>query len=122
MDGFAGTEQAEFDRRGSSTVQPVRSARIVGVEVQRYEIDRDDRATWDRHPPTGMRSSKKHHAFAPILGPIMTGALDDLFGPERWMPPKHYGQVLITANATGEGPSFGTATSSTSTGPRGCSP
>jgi ectoine hydroxylase-related dioxygenase (phytanoyl-CoA dioxygenase family) len=34
--------------------------------------------------------------FAPIFGPTMTDALDDLFGAGGWMMPKHYGQVLIT--------------------------
>jgi ectoine hydroxylase-related dioxygenase (phytanoyl-CoA dioxygenase family) len=43
-----------------------------------------------------MRSTTKSPVFAPILGPRLASALDDLFGPGGWVPPKHLGNVLIT--------------------------
>ena len=48
------------------------------------------------HPPTGLKSSKRHRSFAPVFGPGLCGALDDLFGAEGWIQPKHAGQVLVT--------------------------
>lgn len=67
----------------------------------RYAIKRDDPSTWDLHPPTGLKSTKKSSAFNPILGPVLRGALDDLFGCGGWQEPKHMGQVLMTMpNAT----------------------
>ncbi len=76
---------------------------VVWAELQRrHEIERDDRSTWDRHPPTGLKTSKKSRAFAPILGPTVAGALDDLFGPGSWRPPRHSGQVLVTMPSTAE--------------------
>jgi hypothetical protein len=70
---------------------------VVWHELQRrYDIDVDDRSTWHRHPPTGLKASKKSRAFAPVMGDATRGMLDDLFGPGAWQPPKHYGQVLVT--------------------------
>ena len=63
---------------------------------RKYEIDRDQPTTWDRHPPTGLQSSRKHRAFAPIFGPSLVAGLDALFGADHWAMPKHYGQALVT--------------------------
>jgi hypothetical protein len=68
---------------------------------RRYEIDRGDPSTWNAHPPTGLKSSKKHRAFAPILGPVVRGVLDELLGPGEWRPPRHFGQVLVTMPTVG---------------------
>src|SRR4051812_42641339 len=64
--------------------------------VHRYGIDRDDPSTWDRHPPTGLRSTKRSPAFGAICGPPLVELLDDLFGAGAWARPKHYGNVLVT--------------------------
>jgi hypothetical protein len=69
---------------------------VWGELVRRYAIDRDDPSTWHRHPTTGLKSSKRHRAFAPILGRVLAGALDDLFGVGQWVRPSHAGQVLVT--------------------------
>lgn len=67
----------------------------------RYGIERADRSTWDRHPPTGLKSTKRSHAFAAMCGPAVRDALDELFGPGEWVPPANQGQVLVTMpNAT----------------------
>jgi len=63
---------------------------------RRYGLERDDPSSWDRHPPYGLKSTKKSAAFAPILGPKLCALLDDLFAPDGWTPPKSFGNVLVT--------------------------
>jgi hypothetical protein len=102
-------QRATFERDGILSLRGAFGADDAACMVdamwkelyRRYGIDRADPSTWDRHPPTGMRSSKKSRAFEPICGPTLAGALDDLFGADRWEPPKNMGNVLITMpNAT----------------------
>ena len=62
----------------------------------RYGIERDDPLTWDRHPPTGLKSAKKSRAFDTVVGPVTAEALDDLFGAEAWVKAKSNGNVLVT--------------------------
>ena len=97
-------QRVQFDRDGIVKIeaaftegQAARMSDVVWGELRRrYSIERDDPSTWYRHAPTGMKSSKKHWAFTPIFGPVLTEVLDDLFGPGQWTTPKHAGQVLIT--------------------------
>src|SRR5689334_2695177 len=63
---------------------------------RRHGIDRVDSSTWDRHPPTGLKSSKRSRAFAPICGPQLEVALDALFGTGCWQRPTSFGNVLVT--------------------------
>jgi hypothetical protein len=80
-----------------SAAQAARMQDVLWEELsRRYGIDRADASTWDRHPPTGLKTSKKSRVFAPILGPAVTAAFDQLFAPAAWVPPKHSGQVLVT--------------------------
>jgi hypothetical protein len=95
---------ATFDRDGIVKVEGVfgedtatRMRDVLWHELhRRYEIERDDPSTWYRHAPTGLKSTKKSRVFTPMLGPRLTEALDQLFGPEQWVTPKHLGQVLVT--------------------------
>lgn len=75
---------------------------VVWAELRRrHGIERADPATWDRHPPTGLKTSKRSRVFEPILSSAVSAALDRLFGESRWMAPKHFGNVLVTMpNAT----------------------
>jgi len=94
----------DFDRTGIVRLPAVfgatEAARMLDVvwgELRnRYTVLRDDPATWNRHPPTGLKSTRRHRAFSPILGPPLRCALDDLFGAGVWREPKHLGQVLVT--------------------------
>jgi hypothetical protein len=94
----------EFDRTGMFRLDGAFAAAdaeqmraVVWRELaRRYEIERDDPTTWDRHEPTGLKSTKKSAAFAPICGPAVTLALDALLGPGRWGQPKQFGNVLVT--------------------------
>ena len=64
--------------------------------LQRYGIQRNDPTTWDRHPPTGLRSTKRSAAFAAICGPDVVDLLDGLLGAGEWALPKQFGNVLVT--------------------------
>jgi hypothetical protein len=63
---------------------------------RRYAIERDDPSTWHRHEPTGLTSTKRSTAFAPICSVSVTNLLDQLLGAGRWAPPQQYGNVLVT--------------------------
>jgi hypothetical protein len=59
--------------------QAARMQDVVWAEPsRRYAIERDDPSTWYRHDPTGLKSSKRHGAFAPIFGPVLCEVVDDL--------------------------------------------
>ncbi len=85
-----------------SAADAARMREVIWRELHaRYEIRRDDPATWSRHAPTGLRTSKKSTAFAPICGPVIEDVLDALFGAGGWVRPKTFGNVLVTMpNAT----------------------
>ncbi len=76
---------------------------VVWNELRRrYEIERDDSATWHRHEPTGLRTSKKSGAFAPICSAPVVDVLDALLGTGAWGRPKNFGNVLVTMPTQGE--------------------
>jgi hypothetical protein len=70
---------------------------VVWSELsRRYGIERDDPATWDRHEPTGLKTSKKSRAFAPICSDVVAVVLDEIFGSGQWKQPEQFGNVLVT--------------------------
>jgi hypothetical protein len=75
---------------------------LWGELNKRYQIERDDPATWDRHEPWGLRTTKKSGVFSPICGEPVAAVLDELFGAGGWERPKHYGNVLVTMPTPGE--------------------
>jgi len=93
-----------FDRTGIVKLAAVfgedageRMREVVWRELSaRHGIARDVRSTWDQHPPTGLKSTKKSPVFAAMGGPQLETALDELFGVGCWQPPRNYGQVLVT--------------------------
>ena len=88
--------------RAFSADDAARMRDVVWNELsRRYQIERGDPSTWNRHEPTGLKSTKKSLTFAPICGPVVAVVLDELFGAGRWERPKQYGNVLVTMpNAT----------------------
>jgi hypothetical protein len=106
---LAGSVAEEFDRTGIVRLDGVfsdadasRMRDVVWRELdRRYGIERDDPSTWSRHEPTGLTSTKKSDAFSPMGGPIVAEALDALFGPDGWLRPKHFGNVLVTMPSGG---------------------
>jgi hypothetical protein len=83
--------------RAFSAEDAARMQAVLWEELRaRHGIRRDDRSTWPVGEASHMKTSKRSPAFAPICGPAVSGALDDLFGPGGWYPPKHFGNVLVT--------------------------
>ena len=62
----------------------------------RYGIDRSEPATWNLHPPTGLKSAKRSAVFAPICGSQVVAVLDAILGVGRWQRPNTFGNVLVT--------------------------
>jgi hypothetical protein len=99
-----GSVRDEFERTGMfrldgafSAADASRMRAVVWRELgKRYGIERDDPSTWDRHEPTGLTSTKKSAAFAPVCAPAVARALDALLGTGRWQQPKQFGNVLVT--------------------------
>ncbi len=97
-------QRSAFERTGIVKLErafaasdAARMCDVVWNELRgRYGIEREDPTTWDLHPPTGLRSSKRSRAFDPICASLVSGALDDLLGPGRWDRPEQYGNVLVT--------------------------
>jgi hypothetical protein len=102
--GRVGSLAEDFDRAGIVKLCAVfdedageQMRQVVWRELSaRHGIERDVRSTWHRHPPTGLKSTKKSRVFGAIAGATLRAALDELFGPGRWQSPKDYGQVLVT--------------------------
>jgi hypothetical protein len=70
---------------------------VIWEELRtRHGIERADRSTWRPGSPTGMKTSKRSRAFAPICGPAVTRVLDELVGAGRWASPQQFGNVLVT--------------------------
>lgn len=88
--------------RAFSDADAARMRDVVWRELgRRYRIERDDPSTWNRHEPTGLTSTKKSQAFAPMCGSVISETLDALFGPGLWQPPKSFGNVLVTMPTPG---------------------
>jgi hypothetical protein len=98
-----------FDRTGILKIERAfsdadasRMRDVVWRELgRRYAIERNDPSTWNRHDPTGLTSTKKSPAFAPMCGPLICETLDALFGAGNWRPPKSFGNVLVTMPTRG---------------------
>jgi hypothetical protein len=84
--------ESAFDDRAAARMRDV----IWNELRHRHGIDRSDPTTWNRHPPSGLKSAKRSRAFAPICGPAAEAILDELFGAECWQRPKAFGNVLVT--------------------------
>jgi hypothetical protein len=81
-----------FSRGDATRMQDV----LWGELRRRYGIERDDPSTWNRHEPTGLKSTKRSGVFAPICSPVVSDVLDGLLGAERWQRPTQFGNVLVT--------------------------
>jgi hypothetical protein len=96
IDEFAATGIAKVEGAfGADSAARMRDV-IWRELLYRYEVERDDPATWYRHAPTGLTTAKKSPAFAPICSRAVGEVLDVLLGAGSWQPPKQYGNVLVT--------------------------
>ena len=97
-------QRDEFEELGVTRLHNAFSdddaARMRGVvwrelERQSGAVDHDP-STWKPGEAHGMTASKKSRAFAPIGGPSLRAALDDVLGAGNWTTPAHWGQVMVT--------------------------
>ena len=94
---FTSRQQVQFDELGFVRLRNVftdddarRMRGVVWRELERrFGVLQGDRDTWKIETPSGMKSSKKHHAFEPIGGAPFVDAVDALLGPGEWAMPSH---------------------------------
>jgi ectoine hydroxylase-related dioxygenase (phytanoyl-CoA dioxygenase family) len=75
------------------------AAMLTGIwnELERRRgARRDDPSTWPRGAVNDLKSSKTSRLGLRMFGPRLREALDELFGPGRWDPPRKPGFVLCT--------------------------
>ena len=103
-------QHQEFNERGfvrlRGAFSPAEAARMEdrlwNALGHKHGVCRDDRATWQIPLGAGLQRMRTERVFDAIGGPALVGALDDLVGAERWAPPKHWGQWLVTFPTDGE--------------------
>jgi hypothetical protein len=101
---FADRGVVRLDRAFS----PEAAARIHDV-VWRYAerkagVSPDDPSSWpdDRHLRISWKGLKRNRAFGVVIeNADVRAALDAVFGPDRWQPPKPGAQVLVSLPAAG---------------------
>lgn len=69
---------------------------IWGLLEDKYELRRDDAATWPAKQPTGFQSLTRTGAFHSIASLTVTEALNDLLGANAWTSSKAWGAPLVT--------------------------
>ena len=69
---------------------------IWATLAERHGVRRDAPQTWSVEQATKLQDLKTNAVFDPIGGPALTGALDQLLGPNAWQRPQHWGQFLVT--------------------------
>ena len=97
-------QRAAFARDGILAIRGAFSAEdaarmqdvLWGELRMRHGIERDDRSTWQPGEASRMKTSKRSPVFRPICGPAVVDVLDGLLGADAWVPPKQFGNVLVT--------------------------
>lgn len=64
--------------------------------AERHNIERDAPSTWTAGRASGIQAPARSALFASMGSPAVRAALDDLFGPDAWQEPAHWGQPLVT--------------------------
>ena len=97
-------QHATFEERGWVRL-PAAFAREDAADMEaavwaflerKFGAHRDRPETWNFGLASGLQSLKRRAVFQAIGGAATVGALDDLLGPGRWIPPRDWGQFLIT--------------------------
>jgi hypothetical protein len=97
-------QRSDFDERGFvriaaafSTAEAAAMQDLVWDELSRHHgISRSDPATWLRQHPSRFQRITDSPMFAPIGGPTLLAAIDDLLGVGTWQVPKRWGAILVT--------------------------
>jgi len=90
-DGFLRVSGA-FSREAARAMED----RIWTALQRKFDVCREDPATWKLPLGLGLQRLKKERVFAPIGDEKTLEALDDLLGPDRWVRPEHWGQFLVS--------------------------
>ena len=95
---------SEFDQNGFIRLQGAFSPKDAALMQEviwdtlgaLHDIRRDDRGSWQLPLATGLQAIRDHPVFSPVGAPSLTAFLDALLGYEKWQPPKHWGQFLVS--------------------------
>lgn len=102
----------EFASRGVVRLRgafPVDAAREMEERLwrslaRRFDVDRDDPATWKLPLGLGLQGLKGGRAIEAIGSEAVVSALDDLLGRDAWIRPRNWGQFLVTFPAESREP------------------
>jgi hypothetical protein len=90
-DGFVRLERALDDAEATRMAD-----QIWALLATRYDIQRDDPASWRAGRVTGFQSLTRAGTFASLQTGAIGEALDDLLGPECWRRTERLGAPLVT--------------------------
>ena len=101
--------KAEFEERGFVRLRGAFSAEAARAMEERtwdslgrrFGVCPNDPSTWTVPLGLGLQPLRKHAVFRALGGDATFGALDELLGPDRWVRPKHWGQLLVSFPAPG---------------------
>jgi hypothetical protein len=101
---------ARFNERGAVNLPDAfpRDAALAMQEatwgrLQMCGIERHDRSTWGRPPPS-LRPIESHPAFKALISPRLFGAMDNLLGAGCWKRPRNWGHFLVSFPHQGDEP------------------
>jgi hypothetical protein len=97
-------QREEFDRSGIVRVadaiaqRDVRDMcdRVWATLNRRYQIRRDDPATWKARRVAGFHDLPKSENFEQVGSPVVCAALDNLFEGRNWDRPERWASLLVT--------------------------
>jgi Phytanoyl-CoA dioxygenase (PhyH) len=97
-------EREEFDQSGIVRFPGAIALRDVGDMCdrvwaalhRRYQIRRDDPATWKARRVAGFHDLPKSENFEQIGSPVVCAALDNLFEGRNWDRPERWASLLVT--------------------------
>lgn len=104
-------QRQEFESQGLTCLHGAVDTEVVSGIVDRVweraaarmGVHRDDSNTWQRVKPSTMKPLKESEGlFDPILGEVVTSALDELLGPGGWVRPETPGHLIMTPPGPGE--------------------
>ena len=102
--GLVTEQRREFDDTGllhlSNAIpepQVYAMREILWAELaKKYQFRPDAPEAWPEGPVFGLQHVGRTGGFASMMSPALCAALDDLFAPDGWERPAHWGTPLVT--------------------------